>query len=171
MFRLEQKHSHKVAQVTADAEKLLAVQSVRAAVTGAVIAIICFNLLWAYSASISGRFYPWVSIVQGGVIGLAVQRSGRGLDWRFPLIAGVAAWIGSFSGNLFIALVFTGAETGGIDISWLQILESFYRNTVTVIDVIYAFCAAAVAMFFSKRRLKRHEVLALRKHAEKKSDK
>ncbi|MFQ5548820.1 MAG: hypothetical protein ACE5FV_11040 [Woeseia sp.] len=168
MFRLEQKHSRNLGKgaAPANAERLIAEQSVRAAVTGSVIAIACFNVIWAYTASASGRFFPWMSIIQGIVIGLVVQRAGRGLDWRFPLVAGVAAWVAAFSGGLFIALVFTEAETGGIGADWWQILQGFVANTVTVIDVIYALCAAAVATFFSKRRLSRHEVLALRNYAQ-----
>ncbi len=168
MFRLRQRHSRHLheANTPVSAEKLIAAQSVRAAVTGAAIAIICSNVMWAYTASVSGRFFPWVSIVQGVVIGIAVQKTGRGLDWRFPLIAGLAAWLGAFSGNLFTAVVFTGTENGLAGSSWWQILTSFYVHTVSVIDIIYAFSAVAVATFYSKRRLNRHEVLALRKYKE-----
>lgn len=168
MFRLRQRHSRNVYEkaAPASAEKLIAAQSVRAAITGAVIAVIAMNIVWAYTASASGKYFPWVAIVQGALIGMAVQRSGRGLDWRFPLIAGLAAWTGAFSGNLFIALIFTTAETGVLESDWWQILRNFFMNTVTVIDVIYAFCAVAMATFYSKRRLNRHQVLALRKHAE-----
>lgn len=168
MFRLRQKHSRNLDREIApvNAEALIAAQSVRAALTGAAIAIICFNVIWVYTASASGKYFPWVAIVQGAAIGMAVQRSGRGLDWRFPLIAGVAAWTGAFSGNLFIALEFTASETGFVEGGWWQIVQVFFMNTVTVIDVIYAFCAAAISTFYSKRRLNRYQVLALRKHAE-----
>jgi len=167
MFRLRQKHSRNLGrEVTlVNAEKLIAAQSVRAAITGAAIAIIMFNIIWAYTASASGKFLPWISIVQGAVIGMAVQRAGRGLDWRFPVVAGSAAWIAAFSGNLFIALVFTGTEATGVGSNWWRVLGSFFENTVSVIDVIYAFCAVAVSIFYSKRPLNRYEVLALRKHA------
>lgn len=167
MFRLRQRHSRHVYEknVPVSAKKLIAAQSVRAAITGAAIAIIAFNIVWVFTASASGKYFPWVAIVQGAVIGMAVQRAGRGLDWRFPLIAGVAAWTGAFSGNLFIALEFTASQAGRIDAGWLEIVENFLVNTVTVIDVIYAFCAVAVATFYSKRRLNRHEVLALRMYA------
>ncbi len=168
MFRLRQRHSRHLddAKAPVNAKKLIATQSVRAAITGAAIAIMVFNILWAYTASASGKYFPWISIVQGIVIGLTVRQTGRGVDYRFPLIAGVAAWIGAFSGNLFIALVFTATETIGVAAGWGQLLQSFFTNTVTVIDVIYALCAVAVAMFYSKRRLNRHEVLALRKNKE-----
>ena len=167
MFRLRQRHSRNVHYEAppVSAEKLMAAQSVRAAITGAAITIIAFNIVWAYTASASGRYFPWIAIVQGAAIGMAVQRSGRGLDWRFPLVAGLAAWIGAFSGNLFIALEFTASETGHIDASWWQIVQDFFMNIVTAIDVIYAFCAAAVATFYSMRRLNRYQVLALSKHA------
>ena len=172
MFRLRQKHSRNLGrEVTlVNAEKLIAAQSVRAAITGAAIAIIVFNIIWAYTASASGKFLPWISIVQGAVIGMAVQRAGRGLDWRFPVVAGSAAWIGAFSGNLFIALVFTGTEDIGVGSNWWRVLWSFFENTVSVIDVIYAFCAVAVAIFYSKRPLNRYEVLALRKHTADRND-
>ena len=167
MFRLSQKHSRHLheAKISVSAEKLIAEQSVRAAITSAAITIIVCNILWLYTASASGRFFPWISIIQGVAIGIAVQKAGRGLDWRFPLIAGLAAWLGAFSGNLFIALAFTGTQNAALDDNWWQILQNFYANTVTVIDVIYAFCAVAVGTFYSKRRLDRHEVFALRKHA------
>jgi len=165
MFRLKLRHSRHLDDKSpaVSAEKLIAAQSVRAAITGAAIAIIGSNILWAYSASASGRFFPWIAIIQGAAIGIAVQKAGRGLDWRFPLIAGIAAWTGAFSGNLFIALLFTTADTGSAPNSWLQILQSFFSNTVSGADVIYALCAVAVATFHSKRRLNRHEVLALRR--------
>ncbi len=168
MFRLTQKHSKNLDRHVApvDPKMLLAAQSVRAAVTGAAIAIICLNIVWVYTASASGRFFPWISVWQGIAIGLSVQRTGRGLDWRFPLIAGIAAWIGAFSGNLFIALAFTTTDTGREIDGWWQILQSFFMHTTTVVDLIYAFCAVAVATFYSKRRLNRHEVLALRKNKE-----
>jgi hypothetical protein len=168
MFRLKQRHSRHLDQKrpAVSAEKLIAAQSVRAAITGAAIAIIASNILWAYSASASGRFFPWIAIIQGAAIGIAVQKCGRGLDWRFPLIAGVAAWVGSFSGNLFIALMFSAADTAAVATNWWIILRSFFVNTVSGIDVIYALCAVAVATFYAKRRLNRHEVLALRKDKE-----
>jgi hypothetical protein len=168
MFRLGQRHSRHLHEKKppVSREKLIAEQSLRAAITGAAIGIIVSNILWAYSASASGRFFPWIAIIQGAAIGIAVQKAGRGLDWRFPMIAGVSAWIASFSGNLFIALLFTTTETGPVRNGWWQILYSFFENTVSAIDVIYALCSVAVATFYAKRRLTRHEVLALRKDRE-----
>ncbi len=146
----------------------MAAQSARAAITAAAITIISFNIVWAYTASASGKYFPWIAVVQGAAVGKAVQIAGRGLDWRFPLIAAIAAWTGSFSDNLFIALQFTASETGRVIGDWWQIVNDFLVHTVTVVDVIYAFSAVAVATYYSKRRLNRHQVFALRKHAEEK---
>ena len=167
MYRLKQTHSQHLHETNtpASAEKLIAEQSVRAAVTSAAIAIIVCNILWLYTASAFGRYFPWIAILQGVAIGFSVRVAGRGLDWRFPLVAALAAWVGAFTGNLFIALAFTAAQNAAIDQGWWLILTSFLVNTVSAIDVIYAFCAVAVAIFYSKRRLNRHEVFALRKHA------
>ena len=168
MFRLGQRHSRHLHEKRppVSAEILIAGQSLCAAITSAAIGIIVFNILWAYSASASGKYFPWFAVAQGAAIGYAIQRYGRGLDWRFPLIAGVSTWIASFSGNLFIALLFTTQETGAVHTNWWQILQSFFANTVSGIDVVYALCAVAVATFYSRRRLNRHEVLALRKYRE-----
>ncbi len=168
MYRLGQRHSRHLHEKRppVSGQKLIAEQSLRAAMISAAIGIIVLNILWAYTASASGKYFPWFAVVQGAAIGYFIQRNGRGLDWRFPLIAGLSAWIASFSGNLFIALLFTTTETGPVRNGWRQILYSFFENTVSGIDIIYALCAVAVATFYAKRRLTRHEVLALRKDKE-----
>jgi hypothetical protein len=168
MYRLGQRHSRHLHEKRppVSGQKLISEQSLRAAMISAAIGIIVLNILWAYTASASGKYFPWFAVIQGAAIGYAIQRNGRGLDWRFPLIAGVSAWIASFSGNLFIALLFTTTETGPVRNGGWQILQSFFENTVSSIDVVYALCAVAVATFYSRRRLNRHEVLALRKYRE-----
>lgn len=173
MLRLRQRHSRNLGQakVSVNAEKLLATQSARAAGTAAVVAIIVLNVVWAYTASASGKFFPWFPVLQGAAIGKAVQKFGHGFDWRFPAIAGAAAWLGAFSGNLFIALMFTGTETTGIGRGWWEILRSFCLNTVSVVDVIFACAAVVIAMFYSQRQLNRHEVFALRTYMAEKHDK
>lgn len=121
---------------------------------------------------LTGRVFPWFSIIQGAFVGLAVRRFGRGLDWRFPLVAAVAAWGGAFAGNFLIAIPTTAEELGvsALDVlrglTWWSV-ELFFAELITVVDYIYAFCAVAVAMFFSKRRLNRYEHFALRTDREK----
>jgi hypothetical protein len=168
-MRLIQKHSRRRLgeQPTADAHTLLRAQSVRSALIGALAALTVFNFTWVWLAVQSGKFFPWMGIVQGIVVGIAVQRSGRGLDWRFPTIAALAATIGYFSGGFFVALSTTELELQADAVRILRGLtlmtwQTYFDEVITPVDYIYAFVAAAVAAFFAQRRLKRHEEFALR---------
>lgn len=154
-------------QPRVDPETLIAAQSVTAATVAAIVAMIVLSGFWTFFADLSGRVFPWFSIIQGIFIGLAVRRFGRGLDWRFALIAGTLAWFGTFFGNLVVAIPVTASELGASSfevvrgLTWWS-FQTFFTEVITVVDYIYAFCAAAVAVFYSKRRLDRHEEFALR---------
>ncbi len=130
--------------------------------------VLVFGWVWARLSIETGRVFPWFSILIGMIVGLAVQRAGRGLDWRFPVIAAVLAWTGAYAGNLIVGIVETGRYIEARPLSVLaglsrDTMENFFAKTVSTIDHIYAFCAAAVASFLAKRRLNRREVLAIRK--------
>lgn len=150
-----------------DPQTLRDAQSVKRAVLAALAATLVLSAFWMFFASVTGRVFPWFSIIQGIFIGLAVRRFGRGLDWRFPLVAGLFAWTGAFFGNLLVAIP---ATTSALDASWWEVirgltwwsLRTFFDEVITVVDYIYGLCAAAVAVFYAKRRLNRHEVFALR---------
>jgi hypothetical protein len=169
MFRLKQKHSQpsKKKYPKPDVKRILAEESLLRGILGsvAVAALLCW--IWAVQALTTGRVYPWISILIGILIGLAMQRFGRGLDWRFPLIGGLVAGVAAYAGNLMIGVLETGRY---IEAQPLQVIAGlsmdtmryFFRNTISVIDHIYAFCSAGVAAFFSIRRLNRREILALR---------
>ena len=169
MFRLKQKHSQapQNRRPAADGRRIMAEQSVRRALIGGLGTALLLCWGWALLSMMTSRVYPWMTIVIGALIGLAVQRFGRGLDWRFPVIAVVIAGIAAYAGNLMIGVLETGryieAETirviGGLSIDTMR---NFFRNTINPIDHIYAFSACGVAAFFANRRLQRHEVLGLR---------
>lgn len=155
----------------ADPQKLIAAQSLRRALLGGVAAALLMSWTWMYLALLTGRVFPWFSILQGIVIGLAVRRFGLGLDWRFPLTAAVLAWVGAYAGNVLIAIPTTAEELGvsGFAIvrglTWWS-FQVFFDEVITVVDHIYAFCAVAVAAFYAKRRLNRREEFALRTRRE-----
>ena len=96
-----------------------------------------------------------------------MQRWGRGLDWRVPSAAMVIALTSSYLGNLLIGVLETGRY---IDAEFTSVIaglsgdtmNNFFRYIISPIDHIYAFSAAALAAFFSNRRLKRNEVLGVR---------
>ena len=169
MLRLPKKHTPKKQDVgpPPDATRILAQQSVGRAVAGGIAVVLVFGWIWATASVATGRVFPWFSVLIGALVGLAVQRYGRGLDWRFPVLAAFLAWAGSYVGNLMIGIVETGRY---IEASSFMVLaglsrdtmENFFAYTVSPIDHIYAFCAAAIAAFLANRRLNRREVLALR---------
>ena len=169
MFRLKQKHTpdQRKKLPPADGRKLLAEQSVLRGFAGSLAVAILLAWAWALFAMVTGRVFPWFSIPIGALIGLATQRFGRGLDWRFPVMAVVITAFAAYAGNLMIGVLETGryieaeplSVLGGLS---LDTMRNFFRNTVGPIDHIYAFSACGVAAFFANRRLKRHEVLGLR---------
>jgi len=169
MFRLKHKHTPGAAVrlPSADGRRLLAQQSVFRGLAGsiAMASVLCW--LWALFSLTTGRIFPWITIVIGALIGIAMQRFGRGLDWRFPALAVIVAGLASYAGNLMIGILETGRyiEAGTIQVVRGlsgDTMRSFFHNTISPIDHIYAFCAGGIAAFFANRRLKRHEVLGLR---------
>ena len=169
MFRLKQKHAQKRGErlPPADGHQLLAEQSVLRGFLGSLAVAVVLAWGWAVFAMTTGRVFPWFSILMGALIGLAMQRFGRGLDWRFPVMAVVIAGVAAYFGNLMIGVLETGRY---IEAEPLRVLaglsgdtmRNFFRNTITPVDHIYAFSACGVAAFFANRRLKRHEVYGLR---------
>ena len=150
-----------------DPQVLLGAQSLSRAIAAALAAMLVLGWFWLLFTELTGRVFPWFSILQGIFIGLAVRRFGRGVDWRFPATAAVVAWAGAFFGNLLVAIPVTTAE---LDASAFEVVRgltwwsftTFFDEVITVVDHIYALCAAAVAAFYAPRRLDRHEAYALR---------
>ncbi len=177
MFRLKQKHSIKQRYTgpPPDAAHILAQQSVGRGIGGGIAVVLVSGWAWASYSMATGRVFPWFSILIGVFVGVAVRRFGRGLDWRFPVIAALIAWPGAYVGNLMIGILETGRY---LEADPLRVfaglstdtLENFFANTVNPIDHIYAFCAAGIASFLANRRLNRREVLALRTLTRTKSD-
>ena len=170
MLRLQKKHSGKQKDIgpEPDVALILAQQSMGRALAGGIVVMIVLGWLWVIMSMQTGRVFPWFSILIGTFVGLGVQRFGRGLDWRYPVIAAVVAWVGAYVGNLMIGIVETGRYIEADLFSVFaglsrDTMENFFAYTVSPVDHIYAFCAAGVASFLAKRRLNRREVVALRK--------
>lgn len=154
-----------------DVKELLDAQSFRAALIGAVVALLLLNAVWVYGSVLLDRFFPWFSVVQGFFIGRAVQRYGCGIDWRFPLLAAGVAIVAAFSGSFLSALFLTSLEFGASvwsllgDTDW-HTVSTFALREFGVVGSVYAGMAAVIAGFFAGRRLKRQEAIVLRKHRE-----
>ncbi len=168
-LRLKKKHgSGKRLDVTAaDGARLVRMQSLRSALLAGLVAVAIFCVFWIALSSLLGRVFPWMTVVMGAMIGFAVQRAGRGVDWRFPVLAAILALIGALLANIIIAASYT-AETLGT--STLHVLRSvttmtwpvFFEEVLTVADAFYAVLAASLAAFLANRRLSRRQYYALR---------
>jgi hypothetical protein len=174
VLRLPKRHSREGA-ARPDPEigaRLARVQSLRGAAIGALVVIMAFSVIWASLSTALGRVFPWMTVVQGLLIGLAVRRAGRGLDWRFPVIAAVAAVAGALAGNIVIAAAFTATE---LETNTLTVLRAasdftwpvFFDEVMTAADLIYALAAAGVAAYYANRRLTRDQYTSYRAWQEK----
>ena len=169
IFGLRKRHDPKVsrAPTPAGAKLLLEAQSVRGAISASLIVIIVFSVLWSMLSVLIDRIFPWMTVIMGIIIGLAVRRAGHGLDWRFPLIAAIFALLGSLGGNIVVAAAFTAPELGTDTLTVLSAVTVmtwpvFFDEVMTPADLIFALVSATVAAFYANRRLTRAEYLALR---------
>lgn len=155
----------------ADGEQLVKAQSFRDAVVAGMIVIILFSVLWAMLSTLVNRIFPWMTVILGVLIGLVMRRAGRGLDWRFPVLAVVLALAGALVSNVVVAAAFTASE---LDTSTLTILRAvtsmtwpvFFDEVISAADIVYALFGAATAAFYANRRLSRSEYNAVRKWQE-----
>ena len=175
--RMRKRHTPKKATRARPEEgrRLYERQSVRNAITASLIVIIVFSVLWAMLSTLTTRIFPWMTLVLGITIGLAIRRAGQGLDWRFPALAAVATIVGAVASNVVVAAAFTARA---LETSTLTILRAvtamtwpvFFDEAMTPADAAYALIGAAIAAFYANRRLNRAEFLALRKWEEERAE-
>lgn len=170
VLRLRKKHGDgRGLDVTAvDGERLVRAQSLRNAVVASLVILVVFCVLWISLSVFTNRVFPWMTVVLGAMLGLAIRRAGRGVDWRFPTLAAVMALAGSIASNVVLGAS-TTAESYGMGI--LETLQAvtvmtwpvFFDEVWTVADGFFAVVSAGIAAFFANRRLTRVQFYALRK--------
>lgn len=169
ILRLRKRHGAGVARTVsaADGERLVRAQSLPAALLAGVVAIAIYCVLWIALTSLLDRVLPWLTLLLGAMVGFSVQRAGRGVDWRYPLLAAVLALAGAIVANIVVAASTTADifDTGTLHI--LRAVTSmtwpvFFDEVFTAADVFYAAFAAALAAFLANRRLSRAQYYALR---------
>jgi hypothetical protein len=173
VLRLRKKHTpaEKV-DLGADAGRALRQsQSLRDALLAGLIGVILFSVLWAMLSTLSNRIFPWMTIVLGIIVGLTVRHAGRGLDWRFPVLAAAITLLGALVSNIVVAAAFTAEALETSTFTILRAVTSmtwpvYFDEVISAADVIYALFAAATAAFYANRRLSRAEYHALRKWQE-----
>lgn len=173
VLRLRKKHLSKVkAEATPeDAKRLLEAQSVRNAVVASLVTIILFSIVWAMLSTLVGSIYPWMTLLLGILVGLAVRRAGLGLDWRFPVLAAVFAVVGSLVASIVVAAAFTAPQLNTDTLTVLRNLTAltwpvFFGEVMTPADIVFGIFAAGLAAFYANRRLTRAQYLAIRSFEE-----
>ncbi len=168
-LRLRRKHGdgRKLDASAEDGGRLVRAQSIRNAVVAGLIAFVLFCLGWVALSSLTGRVFPWMTVVLGAALGLAIRYAGRGVDWRFPALAACMALVGSVLGNVVLAAATTADEFGTGTLDILKAVTTmtwpvFFDEVWNVADGFYAVVAAAFAAFFANRRLTRKQFYALR---------
>jgi len=149
-------------------QQLMSQQSLLNALYAGLIIIIVFSALWAMASTLINRIWPWMTVILGILVGLGVRRAGRGLDWRFAVLAATLAAFGALLSNIVVAAAFTAAT---LDTGTLQVLRAvtsmtwpvFFAEAMSTADAIFGLVAAALAAFYANRRLTRAEFHALRK--------
>jgi hypothetical protein len=154
-----------------DGKALHKTQSPRDAVIAGLIVVILFSVLWAMLSTLSNRIFPWMTIVLGIFVGVIVRHAGRGLDWRFPVLAAAITLLGALVGNIVVAAAFTAAALETSTFTILRAVTSmtwpvYFDEVISAADVVYALFGAATAAFYANRRLTRAEYHALRKWQE-----
>ena len=151
--------------------RLIEAQSFRDALVASFIVIVLFSIIWAMLSTLLNRIWPWMTVFLGILLGLAIRRAGRGLDWRFPVLAAVAALGGALVSNVVVAAAFTARAMETTTLAVLRAVTAmtwpvFFEEALTPADLAYALIAAGVAAFYANRRLSRSEYLALREWRE-----
>ena len=169
VLRLRKRHGAGAprAVTAADGERLVKAQSLSRAVLAGVIAVIIFCVFWIALTALLDRVLPWLTVLLGAMVGFAVRHAGRGVNWRYPLLAACLALVGALLANIVVAASTTAAI---FDTGTLRVLGAvtsmtwpvFFDEVFNAADGFYAVFAAALAAFLANRRLSRTQYYALR---------
>ncbi len=176
-LRLRKKHGdgRRPDATAADGARLVRAQSLRNAVVASLITLIVFCVVWIVLSALVDRVFPWMTVVLGAALGLAIRAAGRGVDWRFPALAAGMAIGGSVVSNVVLAASTTAEQFGTGTLHILQAVTQmtwpvFFAEVWNVADGFFAVVAAGLAAFLAPRRLSRAQRYALRLWRESPSD-
>lgn len=176
-LRLRRRHGEgkSPAATAADGARLVRAQSLRNAIVAGLVTFIVFCLGWILLSGATNRVFAPMTVVLGVALGIVVRVTGRGVDWRFPLVAAGMALGGAVISNIVLAASTTASEYGTGTLNILQAVTGmtwpvFFNEVWNVADAFFAVVAAAFAAFLAPRRLSRSERFALRLWREQQSD-
>lgn len=147
-------------------QRLWDAQSLKNAWLAGIVAIVVYTVLWAMVSLLLNRVFPWATLVLGFLLGFAVRRAGLGLSWPFPVTAAALALAGALVSNLIVSTVIVADEldTGVMDVLTTlgSTMPAYADRVLQPTHMIFAVSAAAIAAFYSMRRLSRRQYLAFR---------
>ena len=168
-LRLRRKHGegHPSEASAEDGARLVRAQSLRRAIVASLVAFVLFCVGWVALASLTDRVFPWMTVVLGGIVGYAIRLAGRGVDWRFPVLAAVVTVLGAVGGNVVVAASTTAAEFGTDTLHVLRAVTTmtwpvFFDEHWNTADTFFAALGAGLAAFLAPRGLTRRQNFALR---------
>lgn len=152
-------------------DSLLNRQNLRRGTAMTAVMAVLTIAAWVYVSLLFDKYFPWFSVLQGFLIGLAMQRYGQGIDRRFPLVAAILTAIAAVVGAFTVALFLTGREFSMpawqlINEISLHTVGTFLQRDFGNIGVIYMLFACSLAAFYANRRLRRNEAIAVRRWRE-----
>jgi hypothetical protein len=170
VLRLTKRHTpaSRTSASAEDGARLRAAQSPWYALAAGLAAVAAFSGLWAVASVLTGRIFPWSTLLLGLLVGWVVRRTGRGVDWRFPVLAAALAGAGAIAANIVVAAAFTAGEYGTDAVTVLGAVTMmtwpvYFSEALSSADFAYAVIASAVAAYYANRPLSRAEFLALRR--------
>jgi hypothetical protein len=173
ILRLRRKHGdgRGIEATAEDGGHLIRQQSLRNALVAALIVFMVFCAIWISLSVLINRVFPWMTVLLGAGLGMAIRQAGRGVTWPFPALAAGMALVGSIASNVVLSASTTADSYGTGTVEILQAVTMmtwpvFFEEVWTVADSFYAAVAAGVAAFFANRRLTRAQFYALRKWRE-----
>ena len=176
-LRLRKRHSSGGQEnvTIADGERLVDAQSIRNAIVAGLIIVVVFSVFWVALTTLLNQVFPWFTVALGFLLGYAIRLAGRGVDWRFPVLAAVLAMAGSLFANIVVAASVTAEEFGTGTLLVLQSVTSmtwpvFFDEVLTIADAFYAVVSAGFAAFYANRKLTRTQYYALRLWRGEKND-
>ncbi len=176
-LRLRKRHGagRKPDATAADGARLVRAQSLRNATVAGLVTLVVFTVAWIGLASLTGRVFPWMTVILGGALGVATRAAGRGVDWRFPVLAAVLAVGGAVASNVVLAASTTAADYGTGTLRILQAVTSmtwpvFFDEVWNAAHGFFAIVGAGFAAFLAPRRLSRTQRFALRLWRAQQSD-
>lgn len=168
-LRLRKKHgSGKPTHVTSDdGKRLVEAQSLRNACVAGLVVIIIFSFFWVALSELTNRVFPWFTVMLGFLLGHSVRLAGRGIDWRFPLLAAALTLAGALFANIAVGASVTAEQFGIGTVDVLRAVTTmtwpvFFDEVLTFADAFFAIVGAGLAAFYANRRLTRSEYQALR---------